>query len=156
MVEHHEPIFFLTEGKILHPDSVTWWYLCSSPGERRILCTVACIWNMVPENANAHFDWCAWSNVCYTAEILYPQILESNSSNNHGCVGWGRNHHQSSSSTSWKGSGTVSTALNLPALFKCSFSNLPKLQKKHEREDFNGDSGKCAGIERVKGNPNHL
>ena len=32
--------------------------------------------------------------------------------------------HQSSSSTSWKGSGTVLTALKLPALFRCSFSNL--------------------------------
>lgn len=34
------------------------------------------------------------------------------------------NGHHSSSSTSWKGSGTVFTALNLPALFRCSFSNL--------------------------------
>lgn len=34
---------------------------------------------------------------------------------------WG---NQSSSSTSWNGNGTVLTALNLPALFRCSFSNL--------------------------------
>ena len=37
--------------------------------------------------------------------------------------------HQSSSSTSWKGSGTVLTALNFPALFRCSFSNLDHRNK---------------------------
>lgn len=41
---------------------------------------------------------------------------------------------QSCSSISWNGSGTVLTALNLPALFRCSFSNLYQF---HCRPCFN-------------------